>query len=130
MGDKLKKFFKNSFYFFLDLLSFNTPKAIVINILIIFTILFFMPTSELHYLPIRCVFKYFLLPLIYKNNCPTSGLFAGCECPFCGLTRAMSRLLHGDLKGALDYNILVIPLYIAMITVLIINTVKWIKKKN
>lgn len=130
MGDKLKKFIKNLFSFFLDSISFNTPKAIVFNISIIFVILFFMPTSELGYLPIKCVFKYVIFPIIFKGNCPISGFFADCDCPFCGLTRAMSRLLHGDLQGALGFNILVIPVFIAMVSVLGINIYKITKQQK
>jgi hypothetical protein len=126
MGDKLKKLFS----FFLDLLSFNTPKAIVFNISFIFLTLFLLPTSDLKYLPTKCVFKHIILPILYKGNCPSYGLFSECNCPFCGLTRAMSRLLKFDIKGALEFNILVIPLFIAMISVLILNIIKLVKKKS
>lgn len=129
MGHRLKGLLKKPFSFFIELISFSSPRAIVINISSIFAVLFFMPTSELNYLPIRCVFKNFILPLVYKGNCPTSGLFAGCECPFCGLTRAMSRLLHFDLKEALEFNILVIPVFIAMMVLLSINVFKLVKNR-
>lgn len=39
--------------------------------------------------------------------CPIR-LCTGVACPGCGLTRATSRLLHGDLSGALVYHPLVL----------------------
>ena len=42
--------------------------------------------------------------------------FTGCYCPGCGTLRALHRLLHGDLVGALGYN----PLAILMLPFLII----------
>ena len=30
--------------------------------------------------------------------------FTGCYCPGCGTLRALQRLLHGDVPGALGYN--------------------------
>lgn len=39
--------------------------------------------------------------------CPIR-LCTGVACPGCGLTRATSRLLHGDLSGALGYHPLVL----------------------
>ena len=35
--------------------------------------------------------------------CPFLGL-TGCYCPGCGTLRALNRLLHGDVAGALGYN--------------------------
>ncbi len=111
--------FKKILRFLLDLVSFNTPQARVINISSIFIILAALPTELLKYSPAKCVFRNFLLPLIYKGNCPTSGLFANCEVFSCGITRGMSRLLHGDLVGALDFNWLVIPVFFVMLFILI-----------
>ncbi len=41
--------------------------------------------------------------------------FTGCYCPGCGTLRALHRLLHGDILGALDYNpltVLTLPLLV------------------
>ena len=126
MGDRQS--LKKLYYFFLNCLSFNTPEAIVFNISLILIILAILPVSDLSYLPVRCVFKYFLLPIVFKGSCPSSGLFFECNCPFCGVTRGMNRFLHGDIKEAMKFNIIVIPLFFAMIIVLIINLVKVIRK--
>lgn len=120
---KLNKI-KNIFF---DLLSFGTPQAKVFNLSSILLILSVIPTKSLGILPIRCVFKHFLLPLIFNGNCPTSGIFAGCNCPACGLTRAMSRLLHGDLIGAWNFNKIVFIVFGIMIILIIINLIKSIK---
>ena len=37
--------------------------------------------------------------------CPLYAL-TGFACPGCGMTRGMHALLHGDVLGALDYNLL------------------------
>ena len=108
----------------LDCISFNTPQAIVFNISIIFLVLIITPSNYLVYSPFKCVFKYLIFPLIFKGKCPIDGLFANCECPACGLTRGMSRLLHGDITSALEYNILVVPVFIMMIFVMIYNIIK------
>lgn len=40
----------------------------------------------------------------------------GLWCPGCGLTRAMARLLHGDILGALSFNALT-PIFLGLIVV-------------
>ncbi|MBU0472102.1 MAG: DUF2752 domain-containing protein [Nanoarchaeota archaeon] len=128
MGRQIKKKLKALKNIFFDIISFGSPQARVFNLTSILLILRVIPTSGLSYSPFKCIFKHFLLPLIYRGNCPTTGLFANCECPACGLTRAMSRLIHGDLTGALAFNKLVILVFIVMITLIIINAIKIIKE--
>ncbi len=129
MGDHINRmFFKKIFIFFLDCISFNTPQAIIFNILIIFLMLAIIPTNYLIYSPVKCIFKNVIFPIIFSESCPVAGLFANCECPACGLTRALSSLLHGDISSALNYNVLVIPLFLVMLFVLILNIIKLIKK--
>lgn len=47
--------------------------------------------------------------------CPIFILFK-IPCPGCGLTRAVTLILKGEIKASLDYHILPIPLFIAIIT--------------
>ena len=115
--------------FLLELLSFSTPRAIVINMSSIFLALRILPTTSLVGSPIKCVFKTYIIPLFF-TSCPTSGFFAFCNCPACGLTRAMSRLLHGDLSGAISYNKLVIPVFGIMLFLLVLNVFRIYKNKN
>lgn len=42
--------------------------------------------------------------------CPSRAIF-GVDCPGCGGMRAMNCLLHGDVRAALDHNVL-IPVFI------------------
>lgn len=105
--------------YFIDIISFATPEARIFNLSSIFLILAIVPTDKLVYSPVKCVFKHFLLPLIFNGNCPTDGIFANCNCPSCGMTRGMSRLLHGDINGALNYNKLVIIVFLIMIGIII-----------
>jgi hypothetical protein len=41
--------------------------------------------------------------------CPTKALF-GIDCPGCGLLRGTHDLVHGNIAGALDHNILLVVL--------------------
>ncbi len=53
-------------------------------------------------------------PVEWLDHGPTLCLFKrilGIECLGCGMTRAMSRLLHGDLAGALVFNRLVVVIF-------------------
>ncbi len=97
--------------FLFDLLSFNTPQARVINFTLIFLIAALVPTDKLHYLPVRSIWKDFFHVEPYSV----------------GLTRAMSRLFHGDLIGAWNFNKLVFPVLVVMLFLLIINLIKSIK---
>ena len=46
------------------------------------------------------------LPLLVSHDTVTCPLRAatGIPCPFCGMTRGVGRVLHGDLPGALALN--------------------------
>ncbi len=52
--------------------------------------------------------------------CPTQGLF-GIDCPGCGILRGTHDLVTGDLRGALDHNILLI----ALVPLAIVLWVRW-----
>lgn len=113
----------------LELISFDGPRAIVINLSIIILILLVVPFNGLHYLPIRSVYAE-VLPIIFDNECPATGFFANCEVYSMGQTRAMSNLLHGDIEQALNHNPLVIILFMTMLIVLIFNIYKIIQKSK
>ena len=49
-------------------------------------------------------------------RCP-SRLLLGLDCPFCGGLRGTHDLLHGDLAGALDHNLL-LPAYLVAAAVI------------
>ncbi len=52
---------------------------------------------------------YFVDPRVPGTYPPCLFLFfTGCYCPGCGTLRALHRLLHGDLRGALAYNTLTV----------------------
>ncbi|HVT46087.1 MAG TPA: DUF2752 domain-containing protein [Thermoanaerobaculia bacterium] len=61
-----------------------------------------------------------LLPTEILERAPTICLIrivAGIECWGCGMTRAISALLHGDIRRAVDFNprvLFVFPLLLAL----------------
>ena len=103
--------FKKLRSFLFDLLSFNTPQAKVINFTLIFLIAASVPTDRLNYLPVRSIYKEVFHIEPYSV----------------GLTRAMSRLLHGDLVGAWNFNKLAFPVFLVMLFLLITNLIKSIR---
>ena len=46
-------------------------------------------------------------------QCPTK-MLTGLDCPMCGATRAVHSLLHGDVVGAMDHNLLFVLLLPAL----------------
>lgn len=114
--------------FFLDLISFNSPLAIVINISFILLFLFLIPTNQLDNLPIFSLYKDFILPMIYNGNCPDSGIFTNCSVYSTGQTHAVSSFMHGDFYSAFRYNKLIFILMSAIFIVLIINIFKMYKQ--
>ncbi len=124
--DRIDRFKK----FFLSFLSFDNPKTIVFNLTSILVILAVVPTKYLVYSPVKCIFRNVILPLIFRGSCPLTGFFAGCQCPACGMTRAMSRLLHGDVIGAWYFNRGVFLVLVVMIILIGVNVVKIIQKRK
>lgn len=52
---------------------------------------------------------YLVDPRVAGNYPPCPFLYlTGCYCPGCGTLRALHRLLHADLRGALGYNALTV----------------------
>ncbi len=58
----------------------------------------------------------FLL-VVFVYQCPIRAVF-GIPCPGCGMTRALTCLLHGDLQASFYYHPILIPTGIAAIIVL------------
>lgn len=52
-------------------------------------------------------------PGVYPT-CPTQVLF-GVDCPACGALRGTHALLHGDLAGSLDHNVVLPIAVVAMV---------------
>ena len=121
--------FKKVKLILLDILSFGSPQAIVFNLSLVLLILASVTFGYLKYSPFKCVFKHIIFPIIFRGKGgPVGGLFAGCSCPACGLTRGMWALLHGDIWGALHFNKFVILVFLIMAFLIVSNIVQIIRK--
>lgn len=110
----------NKFFKFVgDLVSFRTPLSRVIIFSFIFLFFIFLPFDSIEGLPTKCIFKNVIFPFLFNGHCPESGLFKDCECPGCGMTRALSELIHGNFISAIEYNPLVILLVSVMLFLII-----------
>ena len=107
---KIKLFFNK---FFL-ILSLSKPLSRVIIFSFSLIILFFFPTNKLHYLPVRSIYESLF------NFKPYSS----------GITRAVSRLLHGDTTGAWEFNPLVFLVIPIALLILIKDILYLIKTKD
>jgi hypothetical protein len=55
--------------------------------------------------------------------CPTQAIF-GVDCPGCGVMRGMHDLVTGDVRGALDHNLLLV----VMVPLVIVLWVRWVRR--
>jgi len=112
--------------FFLELLAFTTKRAKVIDISVILIALRIIPPEKIGS---YCIFKNFIFPFVFKT-CPTKGLFVGCNCPACGLTRATSQALHGNFNEAWNLNKLIAIVLPFLLIILGINLFSLLKSKR
>ena len=84
---------------------------------------------------ILILFLYLLIVLIflicfkYKIPCVFKKIFK-IPCPACGMTRAFRSIIRLDFYSAFKYNILSIPIFILLITILILDIIDLVFKKN
>jgi hypothetical protein len=95
--------------FLLDLVSFNTPQANVINFGGLLFLLAFIPTEKLYYLPVRSVYETIFGVTPYSS----------------GILRGLSRLLHGDVQGAIAFNQLTLLVFVVILLLLFLNIRLW-----
>jgi uncharacterized protein DUF2752 len=58
------------------------------------------------------------------------GAITGLPCIFCGTTRALHHLLHGEFGRALYYNWLAFPLLAAALTLFLVNALELLLGRN
>lgn len=102
----------------------------MINLSSILLLLALVPTRIIESAPKLCVFKNIIIPLFFQGHCPITGFFLDCSCPACGLTQAMSHLLHGEVSIAWGYNKGIFLVLLVMISLMAINGWKWYKVKK
>ena len=71
-----------------------------------------------------------LTPVAWLEKMPSVCLYwnlLGVHCPGCGMTRAISALLHADLNRALGYNPLVMVVFPALAGILLYDAANWLK---
>lgn len=80
----------------------------------------------LSYLGLILIFLFytkFKIPCIFKK-------LIHIPCPSCGMTRAFKSILTLNLKNAISYNILSIPLFLTLIIIFITDLIDIILKKQ
>ncbi len=95
---------KSLFNILFLMLSLSKPLSRIILFCSGLVILWILPTANLHYLPVRSIYESFFGFKPYSS----------------GITRAVSRLLHGDITGAWNFN----PLVYLVIPIIFIILVK------
>lgn len=70
-----------------------------------------------------------LVVFVFDVSCIFKSIFH-IACPGCGLTRGFRALFRLDIKEAVSYNILTIPIFLFLIITSIIFIVDLISKKN
>jgi len=71
-----------------------------------------------------------LTPVTWLERMPSVCLYwnlLGIHCPGCGMTRAMSALLHADFNRALGYNLLVVVIFPVLAGILLYDTANCLK---
>jgi hypothetical protein len=113
--------------FFFEFLSFDSARAKVINLSSILLLFAIIPTKIIENSHSICIFKNFLLPLIFGENCSYLG---DCNCPACGMGRSFGNILHGNFIRAWGFNKLAFIALTIMVALIIINAIKLIKDKR
>lgn len=106
---------KKSQNIFWEITTLSTPRArvVVFSLFLIFLALF--PTQYLGEKGGHCIFHSFLFPLILKQSY---------YCLGCGLTHAVSRVMHGDFLGAYYYSKMIILVFPLILVILISDIIK------
>ncbi len=112
---------------FLEFLSFDSERAKIINLSSILLFLTVIPTKIIENGHSICIFKNFIFPMLFGEDCSFLG---GCDCPACGMTRSFSNILHGNIKIAWSFNKLAFISLTIMVALVIINAIKLIKGKR
>lgn len=94
-----------------ELVGFTTPRAVTINLFVIVSFLAVWPTERLAEVPVRSVWENVFHVTPYSS----------------GMMRALSRLLHLDVDGALGYNPLSFVVLPLMMGLALLNAVRWQK---
>lgn len=98
----------------LEHLAFDSPRARTLNFLGILALAAAIPTDRLDWLPVRSVWENVFGVRPYSS----------------GLTRALSRLLHGDLDGAWAFNPLVFLVFPLIVALIAWNGWRWYRVKS
>lgn len=97
----------------LEHLAFDSPRARTLNFLGILLLAAIIPTDRLDWLPVRSVWENVFGFRPYSS----------------GMTRALSRLMHGDLEGAWAFNPLVFAVFTLIVGLVAWNAWRWVQVK-
>ncbi len=115
---------------FLNLIDLSRPQSVLFVLgsgLFIFAI---VPFDWINNSPYNCLWKAYIIPFFFKGHCPTTGLFMDCNCPGCGMTRALWQILHGNFNEAFSLNHLSPLVFVLIISLLSINIYKLLRREK
>jgi hypothetical protein len=107
-----------------EFIGLASPRAIVTVFSGGLAFLALAPVGYLERLPLKCLFKEWIIPWVLRGRCPQKGLFEGCQCPACGITHALANLLRGNLEKAWNLNKLAFPVLLIMLGLILLNARK------
>ena len=115
---------------FLNLVDLSRPQSILF---VFGSGLFILAISPYHWIEnsfFKCIWKTYVFPFFFNGHCPSTGILANCNCPGCGMTRAIWQILHGNFKEAYNLNHLSPLVFIILLSFLFINIYKFYKQNN
>ncbi len=104
-----------------EFIGLASPRAVVTVFSAGLVFLAVVPVEYLERLPVKCLFREWLIPWILGGECPSAGWLEGCQCPACDITHALANLLKGNFQETWELNKLAFPVLLVVIILILIN---------
>ncbi|MEK7096632.1 MAG: DUF2752 domain-containing protein [Patescibacteria group bacterium] len=112
---------KELFSFTRDAITLGSSRARVVVFSFFLIILTILPTEKLGPVGGICIFKNFIFPLLFGQRY---------NCPGCGITHAVSAVMHGNMVDAYNYNKLIIVVFPLIVLIISFDLINWIKTRK